>query len=432
MSEPDSYTPRPHPRRGRGGGNRPGGGDAHGDGPTVLPKPDLHEIARAAQEAGRIAFDTEFMGEGRYRTLLCLIQLAVPDRGDDPARPAQGERIDLLDPLDPNLDGGPLAEVLADPSIQVVVHAGRQDVALVRRHFQTDVTNVFDTQIAAGFAGLAAQASYDTLLARLLDVKVAKSASFTRWDLRPLSPEQLAYAREDVVHLLALAGELERRLDALGRLRWAREECEPIARATDARDLDVVFAKLPRVRGLGVPAQGVARELLDWRERLAADQDRPVQSVLSDAALMEIAKRKPDTTERLAQIRGVNQGSLRRSGQDLLDAVARGAKRPPEELPAAGKPPAIDTDDPPVIALAEALVRARANETGLAYELLASRADLQAIVSAWRQGSGEADVRTLRGWRRELVGRELLELLDGRVSLSVDHDAPGSPRLRIS
>jgi ribonuclease D len=430
VSRPDSHTPRPHPRRGHGGSGR-GGGSARGDGPSVLPKPDLDEIATAAQAAGRIAFDTEFMGEGRYRTLLCLIQIAVPDWSDDPARPAQGERIELLDPLDPDLDGGPLAEVLADPAIQVVVHAGRQDVALVRRHFQTDVTNVFDTQVAAGFAGLPAQASYDTLLARLLDVRVAKSASFTRWDLRPLSPEQLAYAREDVVHLLALAGELERRLGELGRLEWAREECEPVARATDARDLDVVFARLPRVRGLSIPAQGIARELLDWRERLAADQDRPVQSVLSDAALMEIAKRKPETTERLGQIRGVNQGSLRRSGRDLLDAVARGTERPPEELSATGKPPAIDPDDPPLIALAEALVRARANETGLAYELLASRADLQAIVSAWRQGSDEADVRTLRGWRHELVGRELLELLDGRVSLSVDRDGPGPGRLRI-
>ncbi|HTR72269.1 MAG TPA: HRDC domain-containing protein [Solirubrobacteraceae bacterium] len=434
MTRPGSNAPRPHPRRGRGGGG--GGGGRHRDGgpgnpSSTLPKPDLHEIADAARAAGRIAFDTEFMGEGRYRTLLCLIQLAVPGPSADQGQLAQGERIELIDPLEESLDGSPLADVLADPAIQVVVHAGRQDVALVRRRFQTDVSNIFDTQIAAGFAGLPAQASYETLLARLLDVRVAKSASFTRWDLRPLSPEQLAYAREDVVHLLALAGELERRLRSLGRLTWAREECEPVARSTDERDLDLVFAKLPRVRGLSAPAQGIARELLDWRERLAADQDRPVQSILSDAALMEIAKRKPDSTERLAQIRGVNQDSLRRRGQDLLDAVARGAERPPEELPTAGRPPAIDAADPPLIALAEALVRARANEAGLAYELLASRADLQAIAISRRQNADEPDVRTLRGWRRELVGRELLELLDGRISLSVDRDGPAPARLRI-
>ena len=111
----------------------------------------------------------------------------------------------MLDPLNEDLDGSPLAEVLADPAIQIVVHAGRQDIALVRRRFATEVRNVFDTQVAAGFAGLGAQASYDSLLSEVLGLRVAKTASFTRWDARPLSSEQLAYAREDVVHLHELA-----------------------------------------------------------------------------------------------------------------------------------------------------------------------------------------------------------------------------------
>ncbi len=373
---------------------------------------DLEEIAAAARATGRIALDTEFMGEGRYRTLLCLIQLAIPDG-------AAGERIELIDPLAEDLDGAPLADVLADPAIQVVVHAGRQDVALIRRRLRTDVCNVFDTQVAAGFAGMGAQASYDSLLARLLGVRVAKSASFTRWDSRPLSGEQLAYAREDVVHLLGLASALEDRLAETGRLEWAREECEPLQLASDERDLETVFARLPRVHGLNASSQTIARELLAWREDIAAAQDRPVQSVLSDAALMEIAKRKPTSADRLGQIRGVNQGSLRRRGHDLLDAVRRGRERTPQTLPADSRPPAPDPDDAPLISLAEALVRARAREAGLAYELLASRADLQAIVTARRLGGNDADVRTLRGWRRELVGNELLDLLDGRVSLSV-------------
>lgn len=378
---------------------------------------DLRELADAARAAGRLAFDTEFMGEGRYRTLLCLIQLAVPD-----GQLAGSERIELLDPLDPSFDGGPLAEVLADPAVQIVVHAGRQDIALVRRFLATEVTNVFDTQVAAGFAGMPAQASYDTLLASLLRVKVAKTASFTRWDTRPLSSEQLAYAREDVVHLLALASELERRLSASGRLDWAFEECEPVALSSDERDLDAVFARLPRVRSLSAGAQTIARELVAWRERLAASQDRPVQSILSDAALVEIAKRRPSSMDRLEHIRGVNPGNLRRRGRDLLDVVVRGSSRPPQPLPAETRPPAPDPDDAPLISLSEALVRARAREAGLAYELLASRADLQTIVTRHRRGSEEiVDVRTLRGWRRELVGRELLELLEGRVSLSV-HD----------
>jgi ribonuclease D len=374
--------------------------------------PDLTEIADAARASGRMALDTEFMGEGRYRTLLCLIQLAVPNAD-------AGERIELVDPLAEELDGAPLADVLADPDVQVVVHAGRQDVALIRRRLGTEVRNVFDTQVAAGFAGMAAQASYEALLTELLGVRVAKSASFTRWDARPLSPEQREYAREDVLHLLELASALERRLAEIGRLEWAREECESLCTSSDVRDLETVFARLPRVRGLSPSAQTIARELVRWREEVAATQDQPVQRVLADAALVEIAKRKPTSPAKLEQIRGVNQGSLRRRGRDLLEAVRRGEELPPLERTQDARHPASEPDDAPLIALAEALVRARAREAGLAYELLAARADLQAIVAAQRLGGEEADVRTLRGWRRELVGQELLALLDGRVSLSV-------------
>jgi ribonuclease D len=376
------------------------------------PSSVAQELAAQARRGGRLALDTEFMGEGRYRTLLCLVQVAVPDA-------TAGLRIELIDPLGEDLDTGPLADVLADPDIEVVVHAGRQDIALLRRWLATEVRGVFDTQVAAGFAGLPAQASYETLLAQLLGVRVSKSASFTRWDARPLSHEQLAYAREDVVHLLELAAELQRRLAASGRLEWAWQECEPVQRASDERDLETIFARLPRIRGLSVASQGVARELVQWREQIAAEHDRTVQSVLADAALVEIAKRRPTTTQALEQIRGVAQSSLRRRGAEVLEAVRTGSERPhkPLEAGARGAPP--DPTDAPLVALAEALVRARAREAELAYELIASRADLQAIVSAVRAGEADADVRTLRGWRRELVGAELLELLDGRVSLSV-------------
>jgi ribonuclease D len=270
-----------------------------------------------------------------------------------------------------------------------------------------------------------AQAAYDTLLTQVLGIRVAKSASFTRWDTRPLSTEQLAYAREDVAHLLELAGELEARLQRSGRLQWAREECEPLQDADDERDLERVFARLPRVRSLSESAQMVARELVSWRESLAQRQDRPVQTVLSDAALVEIAKRKPSSTSRLEQIRGFNPSSLRGRGKDLLEAVRRGRERPPRQLAPAERPPVPDPDDAPLIALAEALVRSRAREAELAYELLATKADLQTIVAGVRSGA-ETDVRTLRGWRRELVGDELLDLLAGRISLSASHG-----RLRV-
>jgi ribonuclease D len=373
----------------------------------------LARLAEGARAAGRLALDTEFMGEGRYRTQLCLIQLAIPT-GEEVVEP-----IVLIDPLVEGLESAPLAQILADPAVQVVVHAGRQDIALVRRVFATEVSNVFDTQVAAGFAGLGAQSSYDSLLGEVLDLRVAKTASFTRWDARPLSEEQLAYAREDVVHLLELAGELERRLSDLGRLEWAREECEPLAASSDERNIETIFARLPRVNGLSAGARPIARELLLWREQTAERQNRPVQGVLSDATLIEIARRRPSSPAELERIRGVGGGASGRRGEELLAAIARGAARPPDPPPQTSRPPAPKPDDAPLVALGEALLRARAREAGLAYELLAARADLQAIVAASRAGAEEADVRTLRGWRRELAGAELLRLLDGGVSLTV-------------
>jgi len=377
---------------------------------------DVAALADLARASGRLGIDTEFMGEGRYQTLLCLMQVAVET---DP--PDGDVRIEVLDPIDTALDLAPLAAVLADPQIEIVMHAGRQDVALLRRVCRTEITNLFDTQLAAGFAGLRAQLGYEALLHELLGVRLQKSASFTRWDARPLSAEQIDYARDDVRHILQATSELQDRLRARGRLDWAREECVALASTTDERDPDTIFARLPRVNSLDPKLRAIARELVVWREETARAQDRPIPSVLSDAALVEVAKRRPSQMTQLEQIRGINESTLRRRGRGILEAVAHGRSRPP--IAVDGERPAQpDALDAPVIALAEALVRTRALEEELAYELIAARADLQRIVLAMRDGRPAPDVRTLRGWRREVVGDELLELLDGRRSLTVGPD----------
>ncbi|HWI72974.1 MAG TPA: HRDC domain-containing protein [Baekduia sp.] len=378
------------------------------------------DIAARARETGRLGIDTEFMGEGRYQPLLCLAQIALDD-GEG------GTEVVVLDPLTEEYDPAPLAEILADPEIEIVLHAARQDVALLRRDWGAPVRNVFDTQVAAGFAGMRAQLGYEPLLKEMLGVRLRKSASFTRWDDRPLTEEQLGYAREDVLHLLQLASALQDRLDELGRLEWAQEECRTFEEVDDRRDLDVVFGKLPRVNSLEPAQRAVARELVDWREEAARAGDRPVSSVLHDAALIEIAKRRPQSVDRLRQIRGLNDATLHRRGKAIVEAVARGREREP--IPVEGiRPTQPDTEDAPLIALGEALVRTRAMESELAYELIAARADLQKIVTSVRAGEPEPDVRTLQGWRREVVGTELLELFAGRRALRVGPDK----RLEIS
>jgi ribonuclease D len=370
-----------------------------------MPDTDVARLAELARTHGRLALDTEFMPEGRYRPLLCLVQVAA------------GDAMAVLDPLD-GLDPAPLAAALADPAVEVVLHAGRQDVAILRREWRTEISNVFDTQVAAGFAGFSAQAGYNGLLHDVLRVRLPKTASFTRWDARPLTEEQLRYARGDVEHLFALADEIQRRLRERGRLEWAREECLAVAAATDERAPEEVWRRLPRVSGLDARERAVARELAAWRERTAAREDRPVGAVLRDPSVVELAKRRPATRRELGQIRGVNPDVVRRRGDDVLAAVARGLAAPPLP-PDEAERPGIEAVDGPAIALAESLVRVRAQEAGLAYELIAARADLVPVVVAARRGQPEPAVRTLQGWRRELVGAELLELLAGRRALRV-------------
>src|SRR5947209_6284379 len=363
------------------------------------------EIARTsalARRHGRLGIDTEFMSEGRYRALLCLVQIAVDDPDSE-----SGTHIVLIDPLaDPNLDS--LSELLADPTVEIVLHAGRQDVAILRRAWQTEVTNIFDTQISAGFAGGGAQTGYGNLIGSVLGLRVGKTASYTRWDARPLSNEQLRYAAEDVVHLLQLADELQRRLQQTTRLEWAREECRRLESASDERDPWTAWERLPRAGGLDPRSRAVARELAAWRERTAATEDRPVGSVLADAALVELAKRQPASVGGLEQIRGVHPSGIRRRGRAILEAVAAGQRAPPN--PRDERRPRSAREDAPMIVLAEALLRGRALEAGLAYELIASRSELELIVSAIRRGEPEPDVRTLAGWRRELVGADLRDL----------------------
>lgn len=367
---------------------------------------EVDRLAESAHEHGRLGLDTEFMPEGRYKPLLCLIQIVV------------GEHVEVLDPLVGSFDPTPLAEVLADPAIEIVLHAGRQDVAILRREWKTTFTNVFDTQVAAGFAGFSAQAGYNGLLHDVLRIRLPKTASFTRWDARPLTEEQMSYARGDVEHLLPLADDIQRRLSERGRLDWAREECVAIAEASDERDPDEVWRRLPRVSGLDPRERAVAQALAGWRERTAAREDRPVGAILRDPTVVELAKRQPAGRRELSQIRGITPDVVRRRGDDVIAAIERGRVAEPIRLEE-GDRSSTEAVDGPTIALAESLVRSRAQEAGLAYELIAARADLSPVVVAARRGQPEPQVRTLQGWRRELVGDELLELLAGKRTLGV-------------
>lgn len=367
-----------------------------------------------AREAGRLALDTEFMSERHYQALLCLVQVAVPDDG------AQGGiRTEVLDPLD-EFEPAPLAGALADPSVEVVVHAGRQDIAILRRTWGAEVTRVFDTQVAAAFLGYGLQEGYKALVRRVLGVDVPATEAFTRWDRRPLSDQQLEYARADAAHLLALGSAMEEQLAAAGRLEWAREECRALEQSSDERDADVLFTRLPRAARLTAAQRSIAYALVEWRETVARELDRPAASVLPDHVLVELARSAPSTRAQLDAARGLPAQTLHRRGHDLLEAISKGASTPPPPPP--DEPPRPDPRQAPLVALAQSVVRHRALKARMATELIATQAELVALVGAVRGGAPEPHSRVLRGWRRDLVGAELLDLLAGRRRVGVGAD----------
>ena len=309
------------------------------------------------------------------------------------------------------------------PGIEIVLHAGRQDVAILRREWKTTFTNVFDTQVAAGFAGFSAQAGYNGLLHDVLRIRLPKTASFTRWDARPLTEEQVSL-RPRRRRASAAAG--RRHPGAPRRARPARVGARGVR-----RDRRGHRRARPR-RGLApAPARERARSARARRRAgdhgLARahrgeggpagrrDPARPDRGRAGQAPAVRAPRPLPDPRH---HARRRAPPRRRRDGGDRGRPAAE-----PIKLEEGDRSPT-EAVDGPTIALAESLVRSRAQEAGLAYELIAARADLSPVVVAARRGQAEPEVRTLQGWRRELVGAELLELLAGRRTMGVD----GRPR----
>jgi ribonuclease D len=372
------------------------------------------ELADLAREHGRLAIDTEFVSERRYQALLCLVQIAVPDPSQE-----GGVRTDVLDPLDESqpLDPAPLAAVLADPAVEILVHAGRQDVAILRRTWDAEFSNVFDTQIAAGFLGMGNQEGYESLARRVLGIELRGGEGFTRWDKRPLTERQLAYAADDARCLLALGAAIAGELEASGRLEWAREECRVVEQSSDVRSPQQAYERLPNTRQLDGVRRATAYALCEWRDAAARELDRPPSYLLPDQVLTQLARRKPADKHALEQIRGLPQQTLHRRGSEVIDVIAAAAENEPPPRAAAG--PQRDPVDQPVVSLAQGLLRHRAREAGIATELIATQSELTALVAAVRAGEDGEEVRALGGWRRELVGAELCDLVQGRLALSV-------------
>jgi len=350
----------------------------------------LAELGAQLETLAAIGLDTEFLRERTYRAELCLVQVSATSDAS------------CVDPLTLT-DLTPLARVLAAQSTIKVMHASRQDIEVLLPVTGL-VRPVFDTQIAAALTGLPAQVGYAELVRRLIGKELAKTHTRTDWSRRPLSPEQIEYALDDVRYLLPLKSLLEDQLQKLGRLQWLTEE---LATLEDARSFSTepeqAWQRVKGLRGLDDERLRLAQRLAAWRERRAIDRNRPRGWILDDAALREIVMQVPRSAQELSAITEVPAGVIKHCGEDLLACVsAAEIANPPPALPVRLRP---DPWKAALIKKLAALNQEVAADLGLSPEILATRRDLEQLAD------GRQDVSVLKGWRRTVVGDRMLAAL---------------------
>ncbi|MDG2307704.1 MAG: HRDC domain-containing protein [Candidatus Binatia bacterium] len=343
-------------------------------------------------------FDTEFHRERSYYPHLALIQLSWD------------EGVAVVDPL--AVDITPIKRVLEGPGL-AIVHAAEQDLEVLDHVCSTIPARMFDTQIAAAFCGLGF-ASLAKLVGALVGDRLPKGDRLTDWTRRPLDKGQIAYAASDVVYLLGMTEQLKEKAHKAGTLDWIEEECERVrTRPLGPPDPDAAWWKIKGSRSFRGSTRGVAQEVAGWRERLAAKRDIPPRFVLAELALSSIVQRGPRSREDLSRIRGLDGRALKGGAeQEILAAVERGEALNKDQLrlPTKGEPPLEDLG--PTIALGQALIARISEDRGIEPSMLGSRFDVHSLAA------GRTSGKLASGWRHEIAGRPLLDLLAGRLGIT--------------
>ncbi len=362
---------------------------------------ELKTFCERAHGARAVAIDTEFMSEGRYYPAPCTIQIAA------------GTQVAVIDLLSVD-DLVPLQRVLLDPNATTVLHSGRTDLEILWRMLGRAVPRVFDTQIAASLLGYGDQVSLMALLKAVLGVQIEKGYTFTDWMRRPLTPEQVEYALNDVRHLLPLYEFLSEALQRKGRLPWADEEFAALANVEQflLRDERECYKRLSSVNTLYQAGLNVVQELAAWRELKARELNLPARRIVSDPVLIELARRPCKTVRDLARVRGLNSGQIERYGTEIIRAMELGARNQADSIEFEEPFPSSLEATVDFLSLS---MRSLAQEQSISTAVLGNRAGLRQLV---KSGS-DAQVPLLRGWRREAIGESLLKALSGHATVRV-------------
>ncbi len=396
---------------GAGHGRQSTGERASVEAPEIVTTRDrLAWLVDELRAAPRYALDTEFHRERTYWPRLALVQVAWPS-GPEPANSDRPAKIVLLDPL--AVDPAPLAEVLRSPGV-MVAHAATQDLEVLARACHILPSNLFDTQVAAGFLGHGS-ASLASLVERFIGVRLAKGDRLTDWSRRPLTSSQVSYAASDVAYLLALADAISGQLLPRGRLSWAEEECATLLeRPQSSTEPLEAWWKLRDNRHLQGASRAIAQEVAAWREEKARLLDVQPRMVLPDLALLSIAHSPPATVAALRETRGIDARHLRGgSEEEIMTAVAKGKTLPPTalRLPQGEQ---MSKELRPAVSLASAWVAQLSRDEQVDAAILATRSDVVEYLS------GKPGARLGEGWRAGLVGVPLARLANGEASLALD------------
>ncbi len=385
------------------------------------------QLRAALATDARLAFDTEFIRERTYAPVLEIIQIAVlpPDSNGEPL-------IAVVDVPALSGDLGGLGELLLDPAFLKIVHAGGQDIEILTSLLGAMPTPVFDTQVAAAFAGYSLQTGYGALVQALLGVRLAKDEGFADWSRRPLTPAMLDYAENDVRFLHELHDRLAANLEKRGRTAWAEEQTVRIlSSAAEETPRAELWRRVSGKNYLDDRGLAVLRELAVWRDDEAQRRDKPRRTVAKDDALIEIAKRLPQSGPEVLALRGAPQNLGERAAAQIAERVKLGLAVPKGERPHLESLPPLDDQGAVLVELLAAVVRARAMEVSLPPSLLAGSDDLRALAVAVRRKDQKSLFRgpLFEGWRGEIIGGDLQAVVEGTLAVAWD---PQSSRLRLT
>ena len=364
----------------------------------------LSEFCLRVRTADYITVDTEFMREKTYWPILCLVQIAGPDEAD------------CIDALADGIDLTPLYDLMADDSILKVFHAARQDLEIFFHQAGQVPHPVFDTQVAAMVCGFGDSVGYEALITELVKARIDKGSRFTDWTLRPLSERQIDYALADVTHLRPAYEKLAAMLHDNERESWLEEEMAVLESPDTYNGNPSEAYRRIKARNTTARMLAVLRELAAWRESEAQRRNVPRNRVLRDESLVEIAHHTPKSADQLARTRGLGDKLAHGNyGQHILEAIKKGQALPDNECPKPVRKQKLPKGLGPVTDLLKVLLKMKSEDSDVAGKLLASAADIE-LIAAFGE---DADVRAMKGWRRDVFGDHALKLRAGELSLAV-------------